>query len=169
MRPLPDPSAPLKNATHELFAQAIVAGERPVQAWKNTVGRFAKGLAKPQSQVLLKRKDIANRIEWLQRQVAQNCVISVQRYKELLSEAFLACAEGKDLYNLVKVGSLLGKAIGAEQPTEVTLRNGGVSDDYNPPPRIANLSDDELSGLVNKPLKNESEQGCERRKKEDDI
>lgn len=147
-----DPYKPLENPDHEAFAQLVASGERPAPAWQETVGTHVRGVARAKASDLLKKPAIKARVDAL-RSSAGDRIISVQKYREILSDAFLASAEKQDLYALTRIGQLLGKAIGAEAPAELTLRNGGVSADYNPPSRIANLSDGELKELVEEAIR----------------
>lgn len=152
MPELIDPYKPLPNPDHEAFAQLVASGERPAPAWQETVGTHVRGIARAKASDLLKKPGVQARVDAL-RNSAGDRIISIQKYREILSDAFLASAEKQDLHSLAKIGQLLGKTIGAEAPTELTLRNGGVSADYNPPSRIANLSDGELKDLVEEAIR----------------
>lgn len=167
MPDLIDPYKPLDNPDHEAFAQLVASGERPAPAWKETVGTHVRGVARAKASDLLKKPGIKARVDAL-RNSAGDRIISVQKYREILSEAFLASAEKQDIYALTRIGQLLGKTIGAEAPAELTLRNGGVSADYNPPSRIANLSDGELKELVEEAIRGmHSEQSVDKEGNED--
>lgn len=140
----------LENVRHERFAQGVAAGEKKVDAFRNAfrVGNMSDKTQREKACRLAKRQDVRARIRELTAAAEFEACVSIAEFKARLSAAFRAASDRNETDKMVRVGALLAKAIGADSPSEITIRSGGVTDDFRPPPPIASLSDEDLLTLI---------------------
>ena len=78
-----DPSQPLKNSRHEVFARALASGKSGAEAAR--VAGYTKERARKTASEFGTNRDISDRVEWLQRQAAKGTVLSIQEKREYLA------------------------------------------------------------------------------------
>jgi len=121
----PDPAKPLRDAQHELFAQARSQGMNQADAYiaagYSPHGGNASRLARTES--------IAARVTWLQTQAAHEAVLTTAEKRRICREIALS-GENRDRLAAIKVDNDLG-GDGAEAnrgAPVIVVRIGGDSD-----------------------------------------
>lgn len=147
-----DSGTPLASVRREQFAQAVARGEFLQDAYREAYPGSAKWSGKSlrnRSSKLAAIPEVAERILAIRRAAADATVIGIREFQERLTRRFrTADAEG-DVDAMVKVGTLLAKCVpDLAEPAKVEVRNGGVTDDYRPPPAVARMADEELRGIL---------------------
>lgn len=147
-----DSGEPLASVRREQFAQAVARGEFLQDAYREAYPGSAKWSGKSlrnRSSKLAAIPEVAERILAIRRAAADATVIGIREFQERLTRRFrTADAEG-DVDAMVKVGTLLAKCVpDLAEPAKVEVRNGGVTDDYRPPPAVARMADEELRGIL---------------------
>jgi phage terminase small subunit len=138
-----DGSDPLPHHRHEDFAKHLAKlGDRSKAAKK--AGYTGKNL-RHQAYALLQRPDVAQRVEWLRRQVSaqwiQNTAVSREEVVDGLRENLRAAREKKDCSASNRALELLGKTLGMF--VNVTERREAVGDEI-----IDRMTDDEVRQFV---------------------
>lgn len=141
---------PLGNRRHERFAQLLVAGKSQADAYREVYPASLKWQDKTvheQASRLANNGKVSARVAALQAEAASHAVMGARELQERLSRTFRALDETGRVEEMVKVGALLAKVAGYEAPRNVTLRDGGVTEDYVPRD-LRDKSDEELLRLA---------------------
>lgn len=113
-----DPSQPLQNARHELFAQAWAKGGSGSDAYAEA-GYDAKN-AESNATRLMGNDGIKARRDWLQSQAATGTVLTIQRKREILREIAEDGEKDCDRINAIKADDNLA-GDGAEAGAQASM------------------------------------------------
>lgn len=126
---------PLKNTRHERFAQLIIEGRSQADAYREVYPQSARWKDKTvheQASRLAHDGKVSARIQALQEAAASRAVVTKRELQERLSRQLRELDEAGEIEGMVKVAALLAKVSGYEAARNVTLRDGGVTEDFVP-------------------------------------
>mgnify|MGYP000874315646 CR=1 FL=1 len=113
-----DPSRPLENARHELFAQAVARGLSDSEAYREA-GYKGEEPNKRSSEIRA-NPGISERVEWLQKQGATATVLTIQRKREILFKIAEGGEKDSDRISAIKADNDLA-GDGAEAAAQASL------------------------------------------------
>lgn len=143
----------LKQAD-EIFCQLVAAGEKTLrECVREAYPKYAH--AKPDTidrrgERLVKRKDLLERVSQICRETKAKTEEKYSGLREEMIERMVrGIRAGTDgdpmtIVEFSKTIDILAKIHGWYAPTDVTVRNGGISADYRPP-TLMSMTDQEIS------------------------
>jgi len=146
----------------ESFCQLMALGKTGREAYSEAFGRTPKRPSSFDRRIsyLASRPEIAARIDEVrQENRRKNAAMWEQRGEEIANGIFAAVAraigrsdeDGKPMIldrDTLKGVEVLAKLKGLNAPDEHTLRNGGVTEDYNAPKALQEMTEEQLSSLI---------------------
>lgn len=143
---------PLRNAAHEVFAEAVASGKSGSEAYREAyprARRWSGEAVRVKACRLRARADVSARIEGLQRACVSARIIERTEFLEGLTETWRRLVAEGDVDGMAKIGNLMAKCQpGLSEPSRLEVRNGGVTEDFRAPPAVERMSDDELMGML---------------------
>jgi hypothetical protein len=127
-----DGSTPLPDSQHEAFAQNLFnqgEGQSVTEAYHLAYPDCKRGAAKVSGSRLLTKANVKARVQWLKAQIATSKILSVQRRKELMSDAGERLYREKQCRDGLLQLQELNKMEGAYAPEKREISLGVLSDD----------------------------------------
>lgn len=103
---------------------------------------------------LNKKRLVVERVEAIRRRFAEKTAGKYDGLKEKLIDKMVASIDAitdgnpAGMVMCVPMVKQISTMLGYDADHKVTVRNGGLAPDYNPPPNILEMSDDELNRLI---------------------
>lgn len=130
-------AAPLPNARHEMFAQAIAAGTERAEAYD--LAGYGGASSYAGATALLARPDVANRIVTLQGRAAERTVVTIETLVDELEAARLLAAAHDQPAAMVAATKEKAVLLGLRvEKRDITTREGDPS----------GFTDDELAAIA---------------------
>lgn len=131
-------------AAGKSFAEAYAATKPTTKANPKTQREYGSRLAKDPA-IVQRVTEIKNEMN---KAITARALITQEELLTMLVQTAEQCAADVNASGLAAMSKEIREMMGWKSDTNVNVRNGGVTADYNPPPRFAAMSDEDLAKIL---------------------